>query len=123
MLSLLATFEGRVLATSGDAALAARFAGNTADDPIALIAQGLADAVVLPATTDAYVDGALRCQPAAQKIGNSPGLTAVASRGRVQSSTSRLSWHGRPRTSRTSHSRAAAREWPSDARLDSCNSD
>ncbi len=59
---LAATFEGPALATSTDGALARRLAQNAASRPIAapvLIAQGLADTVVLPAATDAYVDA--RC--------------------------------------------------------------
>jgi pimeloyl-ACP methyl ester carboxylesterase len=60
--ALSATFEGRTLATSTNPALAARLAQNNADQPIAaplLIAQGLADAVVLPAATNSYIDA--RC--------------------------------------------------------------
>jgi hypothetical protein len=56
---LAATFDGPALATNSNAALAARLAENTAAHPIAaplLIAQGLADNVVLPPATDAYVD-------------------------------------------------------------------
>lgn len=56
--ALTKTFEGRALATSTNPALAARLQQNVADRPIAvplLIAQGLTDAVVLPAVTDAYV--------------------------------------------------------------------
>ncbi len=57
--ALSATFEGRALATSTNAALAARLKQNTADRPIAapvVIAQGLTDNVVPPAATDQYVD-------------------------------------------------------------------
>jgi pimeloyl-ACP methyl ester carboxylesterase len=56
--ALTASFDGPALATSTNAALAARLAQNIADHPIAaplLIAQGLADAVVPPAATDAFV--------------------------------------------------------------------
>jgi hypothetical protein len=63
-LRVLATsFKGGVLTTSTNAALAARLAQNTANQPIAapvVIAQGLADEVVPPAATDAYVD--VRCR-------------------------------------------------------------
>jgi len=47
------------LATSTNKALAARLTQNTADHPIGVpvvIAQGLADVVVLPAATDEYVN-------------------------------------------------------------------
>ncbi len=60
--TLTASFEGRTLATSTNPALAARIAQNAADHAIAapvLIAQGLADVVVPPPATDAYV--AERC--------------------------------------------------------------
>jgi pimeloyl-ACP methyl ester carboxylesterase len=60
--ALAASFDGPALATSTNAALAARLAQNTAAQPIGapvLIAQGLADTVVLPPATDAYV--AERC--------------------------------------------------------------
>jgi pimeloyl-ACP methyl ester carboxylesterase len=56
---LLTTFDGPALAIGTNPALAARLAQNTANQPIAaplLIAQGLADTVVLPVATDAYVD-------------------------------------------------------------------
>jgi len=56
---LIKSFEGRALATSTNKALAARLKQNVADHPIAvplLIAQGLSDAVVLPAATGAYVE-------------------------------------------------------------------
>ena len=59
---LMETFEGRTLATKTNAALVARLAQNTADQLISaplLLVQGLADALVLPAATDAYVNG--RC--------------------------------------------------------------
>ena len=59
---LMETFDGPTLATKTNAALAARLAQNTADQRISapvLVVQGLADAVVLPAATDAYVNG--RC--------------------------------------------------------------
>jgi pimeloyl-ACP methyl ester carboxylesterase len=59
---LLKTFDGTSLATATNKALAAHLAQNTADAPIpvpVVIAQGLADTVVPPAATDAYVDG--RC--------------------------------------------------------------
>jgi hypothetical protein len=55
---LLATFGPRSLALDDDPALAARLEANTAAAPIAaplLIAQGLADPVVLPAMTDNWV--------------------------------------------------------------------
>jgi len=55
---LIGTFEGRTLATDTDAAFAGRLAQNTANQPIAapvVIAQGLADVVVPPPATDAYV--------------------------------------------------------------------
>jgi pimeloyl-ACP methyl ester carboxylesterase len=57
--ALTATFDGPALATSTNPGLAAWLAQNTADHPIAapvVIAQGLADAVVPPPATDAYVD-------------------------------------------------------------------
>jgi pimeloyl-ACP methyl ester carboxylesterase len=57
--ALMATFEGRTLTTSTNAALAARIGQNTADQAIAapvVVAQGLADAVVPPEATDAYID-------------------------------------------------------------------
>lgn len=57
--ALTKTFEGPALAVSTNATLAARLAQNTADQPIAapvIIAQGLADIVVPPAATDAYVN-------------------------------------------------------------------
>ena len=60
--ALTATFDGPALATGTNAALAARLAQNTADQPIVapvVIAQGLADEVVPPQATDAYVDS--RC--------------------------------------------------------------
>ena len=60
--TLTATFDGPALATRTNAALAARLEQNTASAPIAVpvvVAQGLADAVVLPAATNAYVDA--RC--------------------------------------------------------------
>jgi len=53
------TFEGPALTTGTNKALAARLVQNTANHTIAaplLIAQGLTDAVVLPAATDAFVD-------------------------------------------------------------------
>jgi len=59
---LITTFDGPALATGSNAALAARLAQNAANHPVAvplLIAQGGADAVVLPAATDAYVEA--RC--------------------------------------------------------------
>jgi len=59
---LMTTFDGPALAISTNTALAARIAQNTANRPIAaplLITQGLTDPTVLPAVTDAYVDG--RC--------------------------------------------------------------
>lgn len=55
---LAASFEGPALATSTNPALAARLTQNAATAPIAapvVIAQGLADVVVPPAATDAYV--------------------------------------------------------------------
>jgi pimeloyl-ACP methyl ester carboxylesterase len=55
---LTKTFDGGSLAVKANPALAARLAQNTADHPIAapvVIAQGLADTVVPPAATDAYV--------------------------------------------------------------------
>lgn len=57
--ALLATFDGPALATATNAKLAARLEQNAAEGAIAapeVIAQGLADAVVPPAVTDAYVD-------------------------------------------------------------------
>ena len=60
--ALSATFDGPALATSTNAALSARLAQNAADHAIGapvLIAQGLADDVVQPAATNAYV--AQRC--------------------------------------------------------------
>ena len=60
--ALAASFGGPALATRTSPALAARLAQNTANRPIAapvLVAQGLADTVVPPAATDAYV--AERC--------------------------------------------------------------
>jgi pimeloyl-ACP methyl ester carboxylesterase len=60
--ALTATFDGRALATGTNTELMARLAQNTADHPIAapvVIAQGLADVVVPPPATDAYVDS--RC--------------------------------------------------------------
>jgi hypothetical protein len=57
--ALAASFDGRALATSTNTALAARLTQNTADHPIAsplVIAQGLADIVVLPPATDAFID-------------------------------------------------------------------
>jgi pimeloyl-ACP methyl ester carboxylesterase len=53
-----ATFDGRALNTRSSAALTARLTQNIADKPIAapvVIAQGLADVVVPPAATDAFV--------------------------------------------------------------------
>jgi pimeloyl-ACP methyl ester carboxylesterase len=55
---LMASFEGRSLATDRNPALAARLAENAADRPIAaplLVVQGGRDVVVPPATTEAYV--------------------------------------------------------------------
>jgi len=60
--ALAATFEGPALATNTNKALAARLEQNTADGSIAapvVIAQGLADVVVPPAATDAFVNA--RC--------------------------------------------------------------
>jgi pimeloyl-ACP methyl ester carboxylesterase len=57
--TLSRTFEGGALAMHQNHALALRLAQNVADQPIAapvVIAQGLADEVVPPAATDAYVD-------------------------------------------------------------------
>jgi pimeloyl-ACP methyl ester carboxylesterase len=57
--SLTTTFRGRALATDTNKALAARLAQNAANGAIPaplVIAQGLADNVVLPAATDVYVD-------------------------------------------------------------------
>jgi len=57
--ALTKTFDGAALAVSTNAALATRLAQNTANQPIAapvLVAQGLADIVVPPAATDAYVN-------------------------------------------------------------------
>ena len=56
--ALTKTFDGPALATSTNTALAARFAQNAADHPVVaplVIAQGLADVVVPPIATDAYV--------------------------------------------------------------------
>lgn len=60
--ALTATLDGPALATSTNAALSARLTQNTAAGAIGapvLIAQGLADQVVLPAATNTYV--AQRC--------------------------------------------------------------
>jgi dipeptidyl aminopeptidase/acylaminoacyl peptidase len=57
--ALTATFEGRALAASTNPALAARLSQNIANHAIVaplVIAQGLADDVVSPPATDAYVD-------------------------------------------------------------------
>jgi pimeloyl-ACP methyl ester carboxylesterase len=57
--ALAATFDGPALATSSNKALQARLEQNTADGPIqapVVIAQGLADNVVPPSATDAYVE-------------------------------------------------------------------
>jgi len=57
--ALAASFDGPALATGTNPALAARLAQNTAAHRVAaplVIAQGLADVVVLPPATDAYVD-------------------------------------------------------------------
>ncbi len=57
--ALAARFEGRALADDTNAALRARLAQNAANHPVAaplLIAQGLADNIVPPPATDAYVD-------------------------------------------------------------------
>jgi pimeloyl-ACP methyl ester carboxylesterase len=59
MAALAATFQGRALATDTDAALTARLSENAAGRAIpapVVIAQGLADVVVPPAATDAYVE-------------------------------------------------------------------
>jgi acetyl esterase/lipase len=59
IMALTATFDGPALAMSTNAALAARLMQNTADGAIAapvVIAQGLADVVVLPPATDTYVN-------------------------------------------------------------------
>ena len=56
---LTGTFDGPALAIDTDAALARRLAQNTADHAIAapvVIAQGLADPVVAPTLTDAWVE-------------------------------------------------------------------
>jgi len=58
ILALAGTFEGSALAIPGNRALVARLTQNVPDQPIAaplLIAQGLADAVVLPVATNEYV--------------------------------------------------------------------
>jgi len=60
--ALTAAMTGPALATDTNKALAVRLKQNVADHPIAaplLIAQGLADVVVLPAATQEYVDN--RC--------------------------------------------------------------
>jgi pimeloyl-ACP methyl ester carboxylesterase len=60
--TLISSFQGPALATSSNKALRARLEQNTPDSPIqaaVLIAQGLADQVVPPSVTDAYVQG--RC--------------------------------------------------------------
>lgn len=60
--ALAKSFAGPALATRTNAALAARLAQNTASGAIpapVLIAQGLADAEIQPAATDAHVDA--RC--------------------------------------------------------------
>lgn len=57
--ALIASFEGRALAMDTDPTLLARLKENTADGPVAaplLVAQGLADEVVPPPATDAYVE-------------------------------------------------------------------
>lgn len=57
--ALASTFDGRALATATNPKLAARLGQNTARGRIAaplVIAQGLADAVVPPAATEAYVE-------------------------------------------------------------------
>jgi pimeloyl-ACP methyl ester carboxylesterase len=57
--ALAATFEGPALATSTNPTFANRLAQNTADRSIAaplVVAQGLADNVVPPPATNAYVD-------------------------------------------------------------------
>ncbi len=57
--ALAATFDGPALATSSNKALQARLEQNTPDGQIKaplVIAQGLADVVVPPAATDAYVE-------------------------------------------------------------------
>jgi pimeloyl-ACP methyl ester carboxylesterase len=67
--ALTATFDGPALATGTNAALVARLAQNAADHPIAapvVIAQGLADVVVPPPATDAYVDG--RCAAGQKRL-------------------------------------------------------
>lgn len=59
---LLATFDGPALAGPANAALAERLAQNTADQAIGtplLLLQGLADEIVPPDATEAYVRG--RC--------------------------------------------------------------
>jgi pimeloyl-ACP methyl ester carboxylesterase len=56
---LTGTFDGPAMANEENAALARRLAENTADRTIAvpvLIAQGLADSVVQPQVTDAWVE-------------------------------------------------------------------
>jgi pimeloyl-ACP methyl ester carboxylesterase len=60
--ALTASFDGAVLATSSNPALAARLAQNAANQPMSmpvLIMQGMKDGVVPPAATDAYVNA--RC--------------------------------------------------------------
>lgn len=62
IMALAATFTGPALATASNPQLAARLEQNTAKGPIAapvVVAQGLADKVVPPAATDAWV--AERC--------------------------------------------------------------
>jgi hypothetical protein len=57
--ALAITFDGPALAIPTNRALVARLTQNAAHHPIAaplLIAQGLADTLVPPAATDAYVD-------------------------------------------------------------------
>lgn len=59
IVALAQTFAGPALATTTNRALAARLAENAATGPIAapvLVAQGLADVVVPPAATDAWVE-------------------------------------------------------------------
>jgi pimeloyl-ACP methyl ester carboxylesterase len=59
ILALATAFDGAALAIPANRALVARLIQNVPDQPIAaplLIAQGLADAVIVPAVTNEYVD-------------------------------------------------------------------
>jgi pimeloyl-ACP methyl ester carboxylesterase len=88
--ALARSFDGRALATSTNAALAARLTQNTPDHSIAsplVIAQGLADIVVPPPATEAFIDE--RCA-AGQRLEYwaFAGLDHLGIAGLVQPSTS-----------------------------------